>query len=334
MKKKQTCIITMLAAIVITMLLSTSAYAAKSKVKLNITKKTMYMDSTIKLKASTKQKVTWKSSDKKVATVDKKGNVHAVNKGKAVIIATVTGSKSKAKCVVTVKAAKVKVTLNTKEKTMYVKDKVKLKAKVTAKTGISKNVKWVSDNIKVAKVDSKGNVKALSAGIATIRAVSLANNKEYASCTLTVNIDDTENVNAFTISRTSFISAPTTMKTYKQLLEVMETIQGDKDGEVYKYISGVLQKYDEEFFEKNQLIVASYTHPSSEEIRYGKAERISDKKGGYILHITMTDLEEHFDYTATPCSRFVFIECTKSVAKTISRIKIDYEKGIIPASNN
>lgn len=329
MKKKQTCIITMLFAIVITMLAATSTYAAKSKVKLNITKKTVYMDSTFKLKASTKEKVTWKSSDKKVATVDKKGNVHAVNKGKAVITATVAGSKAKAKCTVTVKAAKVKVTLNIKEKTIYVKNKLKLKAKVTAKTGISKNVKWVSDNRKVATVDSKGNVKAVSAGIATIRAVSLANNKEYARCTLTVNIDDTKNVNAFTLSRTSFTSAPATMKTYQQLLEVMETIQGDKDSEVYKYVSGILEKYDEKFFEKNQLIVASYTHPSSEEIRYGKAERIPDKKGGYILHITMTDLDEHFDYTATPCSRFVFIECPESIAKNISRIKIDYKKGII-----
>lgn len=327
MKKKQTCIITMLFAIVITMLAATSTYAAKSKVKLNITKKTVYMDSTFKLKASTKEKVTWKSSDKKVATVDKKGNVHAVNKGKAVITATVAGSK--AKCTVTVKAAKVKVTLNIKEKTIYVKNKLKLKAKVTAKTGISKNVKWVSDNRKVATVDSKGNVKAVSAGIATIRAVSLANNKEYARCTLTVNIDDTKNVNAFTLSRTSFTSAPATMKTYQQLLEVMETIQGDKDSEVYKYVSGILEKYDEKFFEKNQLIVASYTHPSSEEIRYGKAERIPDKKGGYILHITMTDLDEHFDYTATPCSRFVFIECPESIAENISRIKIDYKKGII-----
>lgn len=327
MKKKQTCIITMLFAIVITMLAATSTYAAKSKVKLNITKKTVYMDSTFKLKASTKEKVTWKSSDKKVATVDKKGNVHAVNKGKAVITATVAGSK--AKCTVNVKAAKVKVTLNIKEKTIYVKNKLKLKAKVTAKTGISKNVKWVSDNRKVATVDSKGNVKAVSAGIATIRAVSLANNKEYARCTLTVNIDDTKNVNAFTLSRTSFTSAPATMKTYQQLLEVMETIQGDKDSEVYKYVSGILEKYDEKFFEKNQLIVASYTHPSSEEIRYGKAERIPDKKGGYILHITMTDLDEHFDYTATPCSRFVFIECPESIAKNISRIKIDYKKGII-----
>lgn len=329
MKKKKTCIITMLFAIVITMLAATSTYAAKSKVKLNITKKTVYMDSTFKLKASTKEKVTWKSSDKKVATVDKKGNVHAVNKGKAVITATVAGSKAKAKCTVNVKAAKVKVTLNIKEKTIYVKNKLKLKAKVTAKTGISKNVKWVSDNRKVATVDSKGNVKAVSAGIATIRAVSLANNKEYARCTLTVNIDDTKNVNAFTLSRTSFTSAPATMKTYQQLLEVMETIQGDKDSEVYKYVSGILEKYDEKFFEKNQLIVASYTHPSSEEIRYGKAERIPDKKGGYILHITMTDLDEHFDYTATPCSRFVFIECPESIAKNISRIKIDYKKGII-----
>lgn len=327
MKKKQTCIITMLFAIVITMLAATSTYAAKSKVKLNITKKTVYMDSTFKLKASTKEKVTWKSSDKKVATVDKKGNVHAVNKGKAVITATVAGSK--AKCTVNVKAAKVKVTLNIKEKTIYVKNKLKLKAKVTAKTGISKNVKWVSDNRKVATVDSKGNVKAVSAGIATIRAVSLANNKEYARCTLTVNIDDTKNVNAITLSRTSFTSAPATMKTYQQLLEVMETIQGDKDSEVYKYVSGILEIYDEKFFEKNQLIVASYTHPSSEEIRYGKAERIPDKKGGYILHITMTDLDEHFDYTATPCSRFVFIECPESIAKNISRIKIDYKKGII-----
>lgn len=74
---------------------------AKSKVKLNITKATLSIGGSINLKLlNNKKKVTWKSSNKKVASVTKKGKVKAKKKGKASIVARV--GKKKYTCKVTV----------------------------------------------------------------------------------------------------------------------------------------------------------------------------------------------------------------------------------------
>ena len=79
------------------------AKAAK-KIKLNKKKVNLVKGKTVKLKVKgTKKKVTWKSSKKKVATVNKRGKV---TKGTATITAKVAGKKLK--CKVTVKNPKKK----------------------------------------------------------------------------------------------------------------------------------------------------------------------------------------------------------------------------------
>lgn len=82
---------------------------AATKVKINKTKASIYVGKTVQLKVTgTKKKVTWKSSNKKIATVTSKGKVKGVKKGTAKITATV--SKKKYTCKVTVKNKAVKVT--------------------------------------------------------------------------------------------------------------------------------------------------------------------------------------------------------------------------------
>lgn len=87
---------------------------AKSKVKLNITKATLSVGGSINLKLlNNKKKVTWKSSNKKVASVTKKGKVKAKKKGKASIVAKV--GKKKYTCKVTVGKVSKKSTKNVKK---------------------------------------------------------------------------------------------------------------------------------------------------------------------------------------------------------------------------
>lgn len=87
---------------------------AKSKVKLNITKATLSIGGSINLKLlNNKKKVTWKSSNKKVASVTKKGKVKAKKKGKASIVAKV--GKKKYTCKVTVGSVSKKSTKNVKK---------------------------------------------------------------------------------------------------------------------------------------------------------------------------------------------------------------------------
>lgn len=85
--------------------------AAKSNaVKLNITKKKISVGSSFQLKVkgkvSRKTVVTWKSSNKKIAVVSKKGKVTGKKAGKTQITVTVGGNNKKAVCKVTVQKKK------------------------------------------------------------------------------------------------------------------------------------------------------------------------------------------------------------------------------------
>ena len=114
----------------------------------------------------TSKKVTWSSSNKKVAAVSTKGKVTAKKKGTAIITAKVSGKKYK--CKITVKNPylnKKTVTLN-KGKTLTLK-----LTGATAK-------KYKSSNTKVATVNSKGKITAKGAGTTTITCTA-SNKKTY-----------------------------------------------------------------------------------------------------------------------------------------------------------
>ncbi len=99
-------------ALMITMMPSVQTNVqAKGKMKLNKKKVTLYVGKKVKLKVknkTVKKKVKWKSTNKRVATVTKKGRVKAKKPGRATIIAKV--GKKKLKCRVVVKKKKVPVT--------------------------------------------------------------------------------------------------------------------------------------------------------------------------------------------------------------------------------
>lgn len=86
----------------VSLLPTTGVNAASKKVKLNKTKATIYVGKTVALKLkNNKKKVKWSTSNKKVATVTKKGKVKGKKAGKATITAKV--GKKKYKCKITVK---------------------------------------------------------------------------------------------------------------------------------------------------------------------------------------------------------------------------------------
>lgn len=188
-------VVLMLFATVSVAFTSSAATKKVTKVKLNKTSLTMYTTQTVKLKATispsnaSNKKVTWKSSNTKVATVDSKGNVKAVKKGTATITCTAKdGSKKKATCKVTVnkKVAVTSVKLN-KTSVSIVKGKTStLKATVNPSNASVKTVKWSSSNKDVATVSSSGKITAVGVGTATITCKSSDNSKKKATCKVTV----------------------------------------------------------------------------------------------------------------------------------------------------
>lgn len=126
---------------------------------------------------ATDKTVKWSTSDKKIAKVSKTGRVTGVLAGTAVITATAYNGK-KASCKVKVKEIEVSsVKLNLSSYESVTGETFSLKAEVTPANASFKKITWSSDNDKVAKVSSKGAVKLVGAGKATITATACGGKK-------------------------------------------------------------------------------------------------------------------------------------------------------------
>lgn len=159
-----------------------TAYVAKGK-KIKLT-------ATVKVTPNKKanKKVTYKSANSKIATVNAKGQVKGVKAGNTKI--TVTSKKNTKKKatikVVVKKAAVKKVKLNATKATLAVGGKKTLKATVTPKKNTSNKIAWSSSKKKVATVSAKGVVKGKKEGTATITAKAADGSGKKATCKVTV----------------------------------------------------------------------------------------------------------------------------------------------------
>ena len=139
-----------------------------SLIKLNTSDYVMYSKQYVQLKAivspdnATDKKVSWKSSNRNIATVDSNGKVKALKVGNATIIATSTdGSNVSAQCKIKVVQRVTKIKLNKSIINLSKKGKTaKLKATVYPSNAYNKSVTWKSNNTKVVTVDKNGKIKA------------------------------------------------------------------------------------------------------------------------------------------------------------------------------
>lgn len=166
-----------------------------TKIKLNRTSLTLNYGKTYTLKATispsnaTKKKVTWKSSNKKVVTVDANGKIKAVGAGKAYVTCKPAdgGNGKGAVCLVEVKKIDVMgILLDQTNISMDRGATYKLKATVLPDTASTKKLKWTSSDTKVATVDSNGKITAKGRGTCTIKAISTDGSNCIASCNVRV----------------------------------------------------------------------------------------------------------------------------------------------------
>lgn len=137
---------------------------------------------------ATNKKVTWKSSNKKYATVTSSGTVSikSAGAGKTVKITATAKDGSGIKKTVTFNIEKIKVTkIKLKASNTIVAGKtVKIKAIITPSNATNKKVTWKSSNKKYATVNSKGIVTTKKAGkgkVVKITAISKDNSKIKAT---------------------------------------------------------------------------------------------------------------------------------------------------------
>ena len=159
------------------------------KTELTLTEgETGTLTATVKPDNADNRKVTWSSDKTEIATVDGAGRVTAVKAGEAVVTVTTEDGGKTDSCKVTVKAKVVPVTgvdVKPWSVTIGANGTTKLTCTVAPSNATNRNVRWESDNPSVATVDSDGNVRAVSAGVAKVSAVT-EDGGFRSGCTVTV----------------------------------------------------------------------------------------------------------------------------------------------------
>lgn len=184
---------------------SKTIYLAKGK------KATLKTTVTVTPNKSANKKVTYKSSNKKVATVTSKGVITGKKVGTAKI--TVISKKNpKKKATITVKVVKGKITsikLNKTSETLNIGDSVKLTATVKVSKGGKKNIVWSSSDVKVATVKS-GTVQAVGMGTATITVKAADGTGKKATYKVTVQAKSATTEDSSTTETTTENPTPET----------------------------------------------------------------------------------------------------------------------------
>ena len=144
------------------------------------------LSASVSPEAASDRVVSWSSSDRSVATVDKAGTVHGLRPGTATVTATAEGKSGT--CAVTVKAKAVnvtEVTLDRTELTLTEGETGTLTATVKPDNADNRKVTWSSDKTEVATVDGAGKVTAVKAGEAVVT-VTTEDGGKTATCKVTV----------------------------------------------------------------------------------------------------------------------------------------------------
>jgi hypothetical protein len=134
-----------------------------------------------------KAKVSYKVSNKKVATVTKKGLVKAKKPGKTKVVVKAGSKKVTVKVVVKKIKKKVTKVTATKSITVAVGEKQKIKTSVKPAKATLKTLTFTTKNKKVAKVTAKGVVKGVAEGNVKVVVKAVDGSKKKATVSVVVS---------------------------------------------------------------------------------------------------------------------------------------------------
>lgn len=191
-KKSGTCIIMVKTSSGSSAYCNLTVLQGSSGITISQTTATIYVGGKLELTAkitpegATDKGVTWKSSNPKVATVDKSGLVKGVAGGVSIITVTSNDGGYVAHCVVTVKEFITTITLNKSYYKLGLNKTYQLVAKINSPNASNQKLKWTSSNKKIVTVDSKGRIKGIALGTAKITVRALDGSGAFATCTVRV----------------------------------------------------------------------------------------------------------------------------------------------------
>lgn len=261
MKKNRSYLSRALLLLLVVLLMMPVSVSAAS-VKLNKKKLSLMKGKTsILVLMNRSDEVTWISSKKSVATVDQNGVVKAKKKGTATITAKSDGKKYT--CKVTVKQPVTKVKLNQKKIRISIGKTYKLKATATPTSANNRKVSWSSSDKSVVTVSSSGQIKAVSAGTATITAKAKDGSGKKATCEVQVKTPVTSGAAAGSQTNASG-SQPNASGQGSSSAEQNGQNTANTSSAKAKKLLNVLQKYSDQIkADKENGIKWGYSNSSS-----------------------------------------------------------------------
>ncbi len=172
------CVVTVLEAV-------TGLKIAPGKVTLDVGEKIqLYPEFTPATASNTA--VTWSSSDTKIATVDKDGEVTAKQGGLVVIQCQSDDGGYNAVCIITVIEQVTELTISPEQYKLGLGKTFQLKAEIKNSTASNKDIEWSSSDESIVTVDKNGKIRGISLGYATITAMALDGSDVEATCEIRV----------------------------------------------------------------------------------------------------------------------------------------------------
>lgn len=162
---------------------------------------------------ATDKKVTWKSSNTSIVTVNQEGKITALKPGTATITAISNDNALVATSKITVQAISKKVesiSFEKKEIEITAGEETTLKIIINPNYAENKNITWSSEDKKIATIEN-GILKAISPGTTEIKAISEDGNKE-AICKVTVTAPDLKSISFKNESQTIYLNEEFTLK--------------------------------------------------------------------------------------------------------------------------
>lgn len=149
--------------------------------------------------ANTTAKVSYKSLDTTVATVDANGTVKGLTEGTATIVATTANGLSATLTIKVAKVAPTSMKLNVSALTMTIGEGNQTLSPQFPEGTTQTEVTWKSSDETVVSVDATGKLVAKKAGKATITATSVADSSITATCEVTVKSETNTRTDGVTI---------------------------------------------------------------------------------------------------------------------------------------
>ena len=187
---KKSCVITVTQPVTGVKLSATKLTLTTGRIKTLVT--------TVLPSNATNKAVSYKSSDKSVATVSSKGLIEAIGPGTATVTVTTKDGLFVDKCSVTVVEPVISVKLDKSSKYLAIGKSFTLNATILPQNATNKTLKWTSSKSTVARVTQSGKVTALKEGTVTITVIS-----QDGSCKATCKVTCVKTAEAVTLDKTS-----------------------------------------------------------------------------------------------------------------------------------